>query len=103
LELYLVSQKFPIHHLLMLDSILFQSVWHVGVLAFQTENVRRLDVSMNDPLLVRVLNRAADLHEEVEPLLGGEITLVAVLGDADATHQFHHEVRPAGGYLRSQI
>ena len=29
----------------------------------------------------------------LEPLLGGEIGLVAVVGDADAAHQFHHEVR----------
>ena len=26
---------------------------------------------------------------------GGQIVLVAVLGDLDAAHQFHHEVRPA--------
>ena len=59
------------------------------------EDVRRLDVAMDDPFLVRVLDGLADLDEQVEPFLGGEIILVAVVGDADAAHQFHHEIRPA--------
>ena len=51
---------------------------------------------MNDPLLVRVLHGFANLNEKFEPFLGGQIILVAVIGDFDAAHQFHDEVRPAG-------
>src|SRR4249920_1089714 len=46
------------------------------------------------PFLVRVLNRLANLDEQIEPVLGSEIGLVAVIGDADATHQFHDEIGP---------
>ena len=37
----------------------------------------------------------ADLDEQLKPLARGEIVLVAVLGDFDAAHQFHDEIRPA--------
>jgi len=43
-----------------------------------------LDVAMNDALLVRVLDGLANLDEQIEPFLGGEIGLVAVIGDANA-------------------
>ena len=33
------------------------------------QDVRRLDVAVDDPLLVRVLDRLADLDEQIEPLL----------------------------------
>jgi hypothetical protein len=58
------------------------------------EDVRRFDVAMNDALLMRVLDGLANLDEQIEPFLGGEVGLVAVVGDLDAAHQFHHEVRP---------
>ena len=59
------------------------------------QDVRGLDVAMDDALLVRVLDGVTDLHEQVEPLGGGEMFPVAVVVDADALHQFHHEVGPA--------
>jgi hypothetical protein len=59
------------------------------------EDVRRLDVPVDDPLLVRVLDRLADRQEELQPLAGREVMLVAVLRDRLAFDQFHHEVRPA--------
>ena len=34
--------------------------------------------------------------EQIQPLPGVQIIFVAVLGDLDAAHQFHDEVRPAG-------
>ena len=61
------------------------------------EDVRRLDVPVDDPLLVRVLNRLTDLDEQIEPLLGGEIRLVAVIRDPAALDPFHDEVRAARG------
>ena len=45
---------------------------------------------------MRVLDRLADLDEEIESFLGAEVVLVAVVGDADAPDQFHHEVGLAG-------
>ena len=68
---------------------------HRHAVVQRDEDVRRLDVAMDDALLMRVLDGLANLDEQVEPFLGGEIVLVAVIGDADAAHQFHHEVRPA--------
>ena len=43
---------------------------------------------------MRVLHGAADLDEEMEPLLGVEVFLVAEGGDRGAAHQFNHEVEP---------
>ena len=37
------------------------------------ENVRRFEVAVDDALLVRVLDRVADLHEQLEPFVGGEL------------------------------
>jgi hypothetical protein len=50
----------------------------------RNENVRRLDVAMDDPLLVRVPDGLANLDEQIEPFLGGEVGLVAIIGDLDA-------------------
>ena len=52
---------------------------------------------MDDPFLMGVLERVADGDEEPEPVRGRERGLVAVVGDADAAHQFHDEKRPARG------
>src|SRR5271166_1015777 len=60
------------------------------------EDVGRLEVTMDDSLLVRMLNGPADLNEQLEPLGGGQLVLVTVVGDADALHQFHYKERPAG-------
>ena len=60
------------------------------------QDVRRFDIAVDNALLVRVLQGMADLDEEVEPLLGREMILVAVVGDLDPPHQFHDEVGPAG-------
>ena len=60
------------------------------------ENVRRLDVAVNDALLMRMLNRVANLHEQIQPLARVQLVLVAIIRDPNAAHQFHDEVRPAG-------
>ena len=51
---------------------------------------------MDDPLLVRVLHRLADRHEQLQPLARRQLIVVAVLGDRHALDQLHDEVRPAG-------
>ena len=50
---------------------------------------------MDDPFLMGVLHGMADLHEQLQPLVDGQVVLVAVLGDRDAADQLHDEVRAA--------
>ena len=69
---------------------------HRHAVVQRDEDVRGLDVAVDDPLLMRVLDGLADLDEQVEAILCGELVLVAVLGDRNPADQFHHEVRPAG-------
>jgi hypothetical protein len=77
-------------------------LWHRHPIVQRDEDVRRLDVAVDDALLVRVLNRVANFDEQIKPFLGVEIGLVAVVGDADAARQFHHEVGAAARNLRVQ-
>jgi hypothetical protein len=42
------------------------------------------------------MDGSADFDEQVEPLSGGEIFLVAVFSDGDAPDEFHHEVGMTG-------
>jgi hypothetical protein len=65
------------------------------------EHVRRLEVAVDDALLVRVLHRAAHLAEERHALAHRERPRVGVLGDGRARHALHHEVRQPGvGHAR---
>ena len=59
-----------------------------------TRTLRGLDVAVDDPFGVRVLDRVAHLGEELQPLLRPEAPLVAVLGDGNAGHVLHDEVGP---------
>ena len=58
------------------------------------EDVRGLEVAVDDALLVRVLHGLAHLDEELHPLPGVEPLPVGVVGDGHAADQLHHEVRP---------
>jgi len=59
------------------------------------QDVRGLEVAVDDAFLVRVLDGVTDLDEEVQPLARGAPVLIAVVGDLEAPHQFHDEVGPA--------
>ena len=59
------------------------------------ENIGRLDVAVDDALLMGVLDRVADGDEQFQTLAGGQVVVVAVLREGDAIDQLHHEVRPA--------
>jgi hypothetical protein len=59
------------------------------------QDVRGLQVTVDDPLLVRVLDPLADLHEQPETLSCAEQVPVAVGGDGFALDVLHGEVRPA--------
>ena len=67
-----------------------------AVVVLGDEDVRGLEVAVDDALLVGVLDGLADRREQFEPLAEREVFFVAVLGDGDAFDQLHHEVRPAG-------
>ena len=59
------------------------------------QHVRRLDVPMDDPLLMRMLYARADIDEQRQPFPDAEPLLVAVLGDWDPLHILHREVGTA--------
>ena len=56
------------------------------------QHVRRLEVAVDDPLLVGVLHRFADGDEELDPVRGVEALAVAVVGDRHPRDEVHHEV-----------
>jgi hypothetical protein len=56
------------------------------------EHVRRLQVAVDDPLLVGVLHPLAHLDEQLEALAGAQAVRVAVLVEGDPRHVLHHEV-----------
>jgi hypothetical protein len=63
------------------------------------QDVRRLEIPVNDQVLVGVAHRLADLHHQLEPPLDGELVLVAVADQRLALDQLHGEVRqPVGGH-----
>gem|GEM_PF-1911699 len=68
---------------------------HGHAVVHRDKDVRRLDVAVYDALLVCVLDGLADLDEQLQPGMRVEVVLVAVVGDGDAPHQFHHEVGSA--------
>ena len=49
---------------------------------------------MDNALLVRVLERMADVDEELEAVARRQVVRIAVLADRNPAHQLHDEVRP---------
>jgi hypothetical protein len=75
------------------------------VLVDSDQDVGRLEVAVDDGLLVGVLHGATDLGEQLETFGGADAAVVAVLGDGLALDQLHHEIglprvgRPAVEHL----
>jgi hypothetical protein len=65
---------------------------HRLALLDRDQHVRRLDVAMEDALLVGVLDGVADRQEQPEALGDGGLPLVAVLRQRHALDQLHREV-----------
>jgi hypothetical protein len=61
------------------------------------QDVRGLQVAVDDALLVGVLHSRADLHEQLQPLADVQLVGVAVLVERDAPDQLHHEEGGAVG------
>jgi hypothetical protein len=59
------------------------------------KDIRRFDVAMDYPFLVRVLDRMADREKELEPVHRTEAVLIAVFSDPNAAHQLHDKKGPA--------
>ena len=60
------------------------------------QDVRRLQVAMDDSLLMGMLHGRADLAEQVQAFQQPQPVLVAIVRERNALHQLHHEERPAG-------
>ena len=56
------------------------------------QDVSGLEIAMDDPLLVGVLDPVADAGEQVQTLIQTELPPVAVVGEGNTSHQLHHEV-----------
>jgi len=69
--------------------------WHRLAVVEADENVRGLQVAVNDAFLMGVLHGLADLREERQPLGDGEAGVVAILRERHAADVFHHEKRSA--------
>ena len=69
---------------------------HGDIVVQGDENVRGLDVAVDDALEVRVLDRMADLDEKAQALVGRQIVRVAKGRDRLPADQFHDEIRPTG-------
>src|SRR6185436_18900615 len=60
--------------------------------AVRDEYVARLYVAMDDEVLMRIVNRRANLLKELQPFSGCEHLLVAVLADGPAFYIFHDKI-----------
>ena len=68
---------------------------HRLVVVQRNQHVARLDVPVDDPLLVGVLNRQAHGHEQFQASSWAELALVAILRNRHAFDQLHHKERSA--------
>ena len=68
---------------------------HGHAVEHRYQDVRRLDIAVDDALLMRMLNGIADLDEQIQPLAGIEAVFVAVSRNPHPAHEFHHKVRAA--------
>ena len=76
---------------------------HRHTIVHGDENVGWFNIAMDDPLLVGMLNRVADLDEEFKPLPGVKVVFVTILRDFDSSNEFHDKVgAPRFGCSRIQ-
>ena len=59
------------------------------------QHVRRLEIAMDDPLLMCVLNRLANFDEQLQAIPRRQVATIAVFGDRNALDQLHDEERPS--------
>ncbi len=66
---------------------------HRDTVVWCDQDIAGLEVAMNHPFLMSVLHGMADLNEQFQPLFGGQFVGIAIVGDLNATNEFHHKVR----------
>src|SRR5262245_54606698 len=59
------------------------------------ENIRRLDVAMDDALRMRSVERIGELNGDVEQVLDFQRSAVDAIAEALAFERLHHDVRRA--------
>ncbi len=70
---------------------------HRAVGGVRHENIGGLYVPVDEALLVRVPDRAADLEKQFQTPAQIQAPLIAIIRDALATHELHDEEGPTGG------
>ena len=55
------------------------------------EDVRRLDVPVDEPLLMRMMDGLTDRNEKPEPICNLQLVPIAIGSDRFTGHVFHHE------------
>ena len=68
-------------------------VQHLGMAAIGNEDIGRLDVAMNDALLVRRVQRFGNVERNPQGLVGVQRIAVEHLEERVALHVLHHDVR----------
>ncbi len=71
------------------------NLWDPFIVLRRDQDVGRLDVAMDDALLVCVLHTLANVDEQLQPIADCEPMLVAVLRDGNPLYVLHREVRAA--------
>jgi nucleotide sugar dehydrogenase len=72
---------------------------HLGnrpAVVVRDQDIRRLNVAVDYPLLMGMLDRLTDLHEKLQPLAQRQPVLITVLRDRHAVNELHHEVGQPG-------
>ena len=80
-----------------LSSLAMPKSSSLGTPSCVDEHVGRLDVAVDDQVLVRVLHRRGQLQEEVEPRVGVEFAAIGVVDQRRAVDILHHQVGPSVG------
>jgi hypothetical protein len=70
---------------------------HRPAIVLGDQHVGGLNVAVDDALVVRVLDRLADRHKQLQPLPRRQLVRVAVARDRHALDQLHDEEGPAVG------
>ena len=59
---------------------------------FDDDDIGRFEITVDDTLLVGMLDSPTHLLEQFQPHRQRELVIIAVGGDGDPAHEFHHEI-----------
>ena len=66
--------------------------WRRPSVHLDHQNVRRLQIAMDDGFLMSVLHALARLNEKLQALRNGQFVLIAIFGNRQPRHIFHDQV-----------